>query len=315
MKIITFDDIQNLNISPEECYEWVNTVIKCKKDFSLPAKISLKPDNESGIFYNTMPALLPSENVMGAKVVSRYPKREPSLDSQILLYNLSDFKENALMDGNWITAMRTGAVAAHSALLFAKNGFTRLGFIGLGNTARATLLVLASVCAKRNFEIKLLKYKNQHILFSQRFSKFGNLHFTFSDSVEEVVSDSDVLISAATVFNEDICANDVFPQGITVIPIHTRGFTNCDLFFDKVFADDFNHVKNFKYFEKFKSFAEVSDVVNGQAKGRENSEQRILVYNIGIALHDIYFAKKIYDKLATVAEDILLKAPNEKFWV
>ena len=31
---------------------------------------------------------------------------------------------------------------------------------------------------------------------------------------------------------------------MTVIPVHTRGFQNCDLFFDKVFADDTDHVKD-----------------------------------------------------------------------
>ena len=35
-----------------------------------------------------------------------------------------------------------------------------------------------------------------------------------------------------------------------MVPVHTRGFSNCDLFFDKVFADDYGHVKHFKYFDK-----------------------------------------------------------------
>ena len=49
------------------------------------------------------------------------------------------------MDGNWITAMRTGAVAAHTVMNFAKKEFHTIGMIGLGNTARSTLLVLAAI--------------------------------------------------------------------------------------------------------------------------------------------------------------------------
>ena len=67
----------------------------------------------------------------------------------------------ALMDGTWITAMRTGAVAAHSALLFAKNNFSVIGMMGLGNTARATLLVLAEKIIDREITVKLLKYKGK----------------------------------------------------------------------------------------------------------------------------------------------------------
>ena len=74
-----------------------------------------------------------------------------------------------------------------------------------------------------------------------------------------------------------------------MVPIHTRGFQNCDLFFDKVFADDYGHVKHFQYFDRFRSFGEVSGVVTNKITGRDNNTQRILVYNIGIAIHDIYF--------------------------
>ena len=64
-----------------------------------------------------MPVILPSINYGGVKLVTRYPKRNPSLDSEILLYDLKTGENVALMDGNWITTMRTGAVAAHSIRL------------------------------------------------------------------------------------------------------------------------------------------------------------------------------------------------------
>ena len=71
-------------------------------------------------------------------------------------------------------------------------------------------------------------------------------------------------------------------------------------------------------FNKFKKFAEVSDVVNGLAVGRENDQERILAYNIGIAIHDMNFAMHAYRLIADSNKkllDIDLKAPSEKFWI
>ena len=77
------------------------------------------------------------------------------------------------------------------------------------------------------------------------------------------------------------------------MPVHTRGFQNCDTIFDKVFGDDTDHVRDFRYFSQFRKFGEISDVLSGELPGRENDQERILSYNIGLGLHDVYFASKI----------------------
>ena len=253
----------------------------------------------------------------GVKVVNRYPERKPSLDSKLLLLdNLSgDFL--ALMDANWITAMRTGAVAVHSILNFAKKDFKTVAMLGLGNTCRSTLLVLASMVRDRELTIKLLKYKDQHESFMKRFEGFENLKFICVDTNEELVKGSDVIVSCVTYFGEDLCNDDCFDEGVLVVPVHTRGFTNCDLFFDKVYADDYGHVHHFKNFDKFKYFAEVCDVVNGLAGGRKNEKERILAYNIGLSIHDINYAAHIYEMIKDNIEllDIDMKDPVDKFWI
>src|SRR5690606_20913748 len=99
--------------------------------------------------------------------------------------------------------------------------------------------------------------------------------------------DSDVIISAVTYFENDICESHFFKKGCLLIPIHTRGFMNCDIDFDKVFVDDVNHIKGFKNFEFFKpKMNEVSAVINNNCEGRSSDDERIIVYNIGIAIHD-----------------------------
>lgn len=318
MKAISFEDIRKAGIEPAQCMEWVADSIKRKSEALLPAKTSLHP-NDKGTFCNFMPCIVPDSNGGlwgGVKVVTRYPRRKPALDSKLLLFDAQSGETLALMDADWITAMRTGAVAAHSIGLLAKKGFSEISIMGLGNTGRATLLMLEEVVSDRDLNITLLRHKGQEELFIERFAGFDNLHFSFADSYEGLVKGADVVVSAVTYLPDDICSDRCFKEGVLVVPVHTRGFTNCDLSFDKVFADDTAHVSNFKNFAKFHSFAEVSDVVNGRSKGRENDAERILAYNIGIAMHDVVFAAQVYQALdKSSLQDIELKQPIEKIWV
>lgn len=318
MKLITFEDIQSSGIGPLQCMEWVENAIARKSEAILPAKISLHPGAE-GAFCNFMPCIVPDargELFGGVKMVTRYPKRVPALDSKILLFNAESGESLAFIDGDWITAMRTGAVAAHSVLLFAKKDFQNIGIIGLGNTGRAALLMLAEKISNRDLFVTVLAHNGQEAAFIERFNDYSNLHFDIVDSYEKLVSNSDVVISAVTYFPDDICPDSCFKEGVLVVPIHTRGFTNCDLFFDKVFADDTDHVKHFKNFSQFRSFAEVSDVVAGRAQGRVSESERILAYNIGIAMHDILFAANICKQLKKDdLTEIDLAQPELKTWV
>lgn len=313
MKIITHQDILNLNITPGEAYDWSEFVIKNKNRAILPPKISIKPDTMEGVFCNVMPCYF--GDFGGVKMVTRYPDRAPSLDSQLMLLDTKTGVTKALIDANFITALRTGAVCVHSLLQFAVKDFSTIGMMGLGNVARATAIILFDKVKDRKLTVKLLKFNDEHQLFADRFKDCENVEFQFCDTAEEVVDGSDVVISAVTYAGQNLCEDKYFKPGVVVIPVHTLGFTNCDLFFDKVFADDYGHVKHFKYFDKFKSFAEVSDVVNGIKPGRENDEERILVYNIGIALHDIYYAGQIYGKMENSATEVEFLPPTERFWL
>ena len=178
------------------------------------------------------------------------------------------------------------------------------------------MLFLAELMPERELEVCLLSYKGQEKLFAERFAEYQNLKFRFAEKTEDIIRESDVAVSAVTYLDDDICSDGCFPEGILVVPVHTRGFTNCDLFFDKVYADDYGHVCHFKNFDRFRSFAEVSDVVNKKAPGRENDRERILAYNIGISLHDINLASHIY-QMADLEKlpDINLQEPAEKFWI
>lgn len=267
------------------------------------------------VFYNTMPCHIPFAGVAGLKIVTRYPHRLPSLDSQILLFNAESGDLLAIMDANFITAMRTGAVAAHSIRLLSCENYQNLGFIGLGNTARATLKFLLDMDPNRTFCVRLLQYKDQEQSFIDRFKDYKNVEFVAEPHLHDVVRASEVLISSVTFADGDFAPNAIYPEGCTIVPIHTLGFQNCDLFFDRVYADDTAHVSGFKNFKQFNNFSEVSAVLNGKAPGRTNNRERILIYNIGISLHDIFLAHQIFQKITVRTANFSFNAPKEKFWI
>lgn len=318
MLIITHRDIVNLSVQPSDCLAWAENVIAWKHDAVLPPKISLQPAGD-GSFFNVMPSIVSDENGKkwsGVKVVTRYPERTPALDGKLLLFDAETGEALSLMDADWITAMRTGAVAAHSINLLGKKDYSEIAIMGLGNTARATFLMLRECAGDRMLNVKLLRYKGQEESFVERFANCDNVSFSFVDRTEDLVAGSDVVVSAATYLANDVCSDEYFSEGVLVVPVHTRGFSNCDIFFDKVFADDLGHVRHFKNFDRFNSFAEVSDVVCGRVKGRENDRERILAYNIGISLHDVFFAAKLYEKaISQSLQSVDLLQPVEKFWV
>ena len=313
MKIIDHETIKNLNIDHLKYYEWAKETFLNKENCNLPPKISMKQENH--IFINVMPSIIKNINAAGVKVVSRYPERKPSLDSQILLYEANSGKELALLDGNIITAYRTGAVAALAINTLAKKDYKEMAIIGLGNVAYATFNIFLKTNNK-NIKVKLMKYKDTAEKFIKKYQEYKNIEFEVVDNYKDLITNSDVIISCVTSTDINFGENEWFKEGCLVIPVHTLGFQNCDLFFDKFIVDDISHVENFKYFNKFKETHELSEVLKDQKLGRKNNKERIMAYNIGNSIFDIYFAKKIYDLVKDKnLNEINLLPPKEKYWI
>lgn len=298
--VIQQDKIKSLGISPNDCIKWVEEGFRLKDKVQMPAKLSVHPQGED--FMTTMPCLLPEQEGkkrFGIKVVNRIEGQNPALSSIIYLYDANTGHLLAIMDGDWITAMRTGAVAALAARLFQKKGVDTYSMIGLGNIARATALCLIADNKDRNIKIRLMRYKDQAERFVDRFKDARNVTFEIVDKKEEFLSEADVVISCVTVAKDLLFPNNaLFREGITVIPVHVRGFQNCDLFFDKVFGDDTDQIRNWRYFSKFRQYDELHHVLLGQNQGRTSQDERILCYNYGLGLHDIFFASKIYNVIS-----------------
>ena len=297
MKSITNSEIVALNISATECVDWVREAFIMKSECQLPAKISVHPTGND--FFTTMPCLLPKEyGRFGAKVVSRIVGRVPALKSDMMLFDSNNGELLALVDCDWITAMRTGAVAALAIKTFRNSTAKEYAFIGLGSTARATLTCLLESCKDEQLNIRLFKYKDQAEKIANEYKHYPNATFTIVENTADLVRGADVVVSCITDASGLLVEDEsLFKPGVLVVPVHTRGFQNCDTTFDKVYADDTDHVKGFKYFSEFKEFHQIEEVIKGEVKGRESDSERILSYNIGLGLHDVLYASRIYDML------------------
>lgn len=297
MKSITNSEIVALNISATECVDWVREAFVMKSECQLPAKISVHPTGND--FFTTMPCLLPKEyGRFGAKVVSRIVGRVPALKSDMMLFDSNNGELLALVDCDWITAMRTGAVAALAIKTFRNSTAKEYAFIGLGSTARATLTCLLESCKGEHLNIRLFRYKDQAEKIVEEYKHYKNATFTIVDNTSDLVRGADVVVSCITDASGLLVEDEsLFKPGVLVVPVHTRGFQNCDTTFDKVYADDTDHVKGFKYFSQFKEFHQIEEVLKGVTPGRESDSERILSYNIGLGLHDVLYASRIYDML------------------
>lgn len=319
MKIISQQEIKHLGITARQCCDWIRESFSIKQNAQLPAKISCHPADFD--FFTTMPCLLPEDaegqRYFGVKEVHRIKGSVPSLGSDMMLYDANSGELIALVDTDWITTMRTGAVAAVSAQALRKDGAHKYGFVGLGNTARATMLCILENETEMHFEVQLLRYKDQAELFIERFKAYSNVTFTIVDDIVEMARTVDVFISCITDANGLLVEDEkTFQPGVTVIPVHMRGLQNCDTSFDRVFGDDTDHVKGFKYFSQYQDYNEIGEVLAGRDPGRKSQNQRIIDYNYGLALHDVVFASKIYKLLKDkVSTEVKIEKETEKFWV
>lgn len=319
MKIISQQEIKNLGITAKQCCDWIRESFSIKAESQLPAKISCHPADFD--FFTSMPCLLPEdkdgERFFGIKEVHRIKGAVPSLGSDMMLYDAKTGELLALLDCDWITTMRTGAVAAVSASTLRKYGAYKYGFVGLGNTARATLLCVLEDEPDKHFEVQLLRYKDQADQFIDRFRDYSNVTFSIVDDINKMARNVDVFISCITDANGLLIEDEkTFQQGVTVIPVHMRGLQICDTSFDRVFGDDTDHVRGFKYFSQFKDYNEIGEVLAGRDPGRKSQDQRIIDYNYGLALHDVVYASKLYKLFRkTTTKEVEIVKETAKFWV
>lgn len=122
MKILDFETIRDAaqSMNPSIWYDWVDDALRHKSDFLMPPKSRMS--QAYGDYYNIMPAMYEKDNLAMLKMIGRHNIKRGECRStmmgDILLYEADTGILKALMDAEYITTLRTGVVAAHSAMLF-----------------------------------------------------------------------------------------------------------------------------------------------------------------------------------------------------
>lgn len=314
MKLINFEDIKDLNIAPEKTYEWIDYVLCNRDKFILPTKVRIPLVGSD--YCNLMPCAMPDGKYFGLKVINRSENRHKegglNLDSQILIYDYDTANLKAILDGNYITTIRTAAVAVHSVLNFAKD-FSVVSMIGLGNIGVAIGELLFKLTADRHYKVKLFRYKDHAERFIDRFKSNRNIAFEICNDYESLMCDSDLIISSVTYAASDFCNPTIYKPGCTIIPVHMRGFMECDLVFDHIIVSDMVRAKGFKYFDQYKKVTLTDDILSGKEVVRNNRNDRVLIYNLGLAITDMFFASEIV-KLVT-GQEIKDLCPSTNYYI
>ncbi len=210
------------------------------------------------------------------------------------------------MDGTLISAMRTGAVSGVGAKYLAREDVTRVGLIGAGVQSRTQLMALQitrpGIQHAAVFDIR----RDRSQAFAGEMGERLGLDIRVADSAEEVARQAEVLVTATTNITRPIVRDGWLAPGSFYA--HVSGY-ECEYDLirhaDKVLVDDWDLVKSRMYstvalmwrdgeFSEDDLYAEFGEVVGGRKPGRENDREVILFSPIGLALHDIAVASRIY---------------------
>ena len=146
---------------------------------------------QHGGFFGVMPA---SGESMGIKMVTFYPGNAgselPTHMAVIALFDPKTGEPLALMDGRYITEMRTAAVSAVATDALAPRDAKVLTLLGAGVQAAAHLEMLPRV---RRFEE--IRVWNHHPEKAQRFAE---QHGAKASELEAAVRDADVIVTATS---------------------------------------------------------------------------------------------------------------------
>jgi alanine dehydrogenase len=115
---------------------------------SVPPRIAAFVREQDGLL-GAMAGYCPSLNVLAAKLVTLYPRNAgsalPTHQAIIAAFDPANGEPLAVMDGTYITAMRTAACSALSAQLLSRSESSVLGILGTGVQARAHARMVSRV--------------------------------------------------------------------------------------------------------------------------------------------------------------------------
>lgn len=259
----------------------------------------------------SMPGYLHEDKALGMKVVTYFqdnPQQNlPAILATIMLFSAETGKMIAVMDGGYITAIRTACASALATKALANPGAPKLGILGAGVQARAHIQALARVRELKR--ITIFSPSGASAAGIKRdIEKTPDLSIEIAQSAETVVRQSDLLVTATTA-KEPIVKLEWLKPGVHINAVGShrpdlREIDGATLAQAKVVVDsraaimaecgDILMALKEKSVSDDVIHGEIGEVLAGAKAGRSGVNEITLYKSVGIAIQDVATAQLVY---------------------
>ncbi|AYK14088.1 MAG: alanine dehydrogenase [Methanosarcina flavescens] len=259
----------------------------------------------------TMPAYLEEENITGVKIVNVHPGNParglPTVMALIVLISPETGAPIAVMDGTYLTDVRTGAAGGIAAKYLARKDSKVIGLVGAGNQAKTQLEALCEI-----FEPGLVRVTSRTKESSEQLIRemagITPCEIHYEDSIEKVC-DCDILVTA-TPTRKPIVKAQWIKEGthINAIGADAIGKEELDpelLIRSKIIVDDMvqalhsgevNVPLSKHYISENDIHAQLGEVIVGLKPGRTSEEEITIFDSTGLAIQDVASAHLVYER-------------------
>ena len=256
-----------------------------------------------------MPAYLEDEKVFGLKIVGMNDhnpaKGLPFIHAQIFVLDAENGQPKAIVDGTWVTALRTGAGSGLATDLLARQDAKVLALFGAGVQARTQL---EAVCAVRQIEkVWLFNRTAEHAwTFAEEMMGKYNLNIQIA-SEPECLSEADIVCTATgsstPIFSHKhlkagahINAIGAYLADMAEVPPET--VCAAKVIVDQreacwVEAGDIIQPKEMGLITEDHIHASLGELVNKTAPGRTADDEVTLFKSVGNAVQDLVVANYV----------------------
>ncbi|ACA56249.1 ornithine cyclodeaminase family protein [Clostridium botulinum] len=285
-----------------------------KAEVPLRTNINIPKYNGTSLF---MPGYIEELDTAGIKIVSVFPENvklgKPAVPAQMILLDGKTGEVSAIMDGTYLTQLRTGASAGAATDILAKEDSKIGALIGTGGQA---LCQLEALLAARNLEIVKVysrNLENVKAFVEEAKEKLGNYgtEIIGVNSSDEAIETADVItvVTTATspVFNGKKVKKGAHINGVGSYMKHMQEIDEYTISrADKIYLDskdavlseagDFIIPLQKGIITEDTITGELGQVISKTIEGRKSESEITLFKSVGIAVQDVVTAYKIYEK-------------------
>lgn len=225
---------------------------------------------------------------------------------QVLYYDYVTAQPLALMEGLWVTALRTGAAAAVGAKYLARPDSRVVGIVGCGMVGWHSLGAICECFPVERVYAADINSDAQHAFVARAREQHG--FSVVGASVEETVRAADILVTATPSREPLVRAEWVNPGAhISAMGADTRGKQEldsrlhqearivCDSVGQCIQWGDINNSVRAGLLDRDRLVGEIGEVILGRKQGRTSEEEITIFDATGMGIQDAAVAKLIYE--------------------